>query len=169
MPGYTRCVQLEQKKKKTEPLWHGSRNPKESKYKWPQVTCHRTKQNKMIFFFLDRWQKNFIKKKIANLSTLGMYNGGKNQEPKLQWSSKAGREKQEQSNKATLQISRICKKEDLISSKEHSHPSKHLAFLSLQIHHIKQWGTSLQKIILRCCPNLPCQDSNTSSTLSGIT
>ena len=28
--------------------------------------------------------ENFMKKKIANLSTLGMYCGGKNQEPKLQ-------------------------------------------------------------------------------------
>ena len=28
-----------------------------------------------------------IKKKVANPSTLGMYYGGKNQEPKLQWSS----------------------------------------------------------------------------------
>ena len=113
--------------------------------------------------------KTFIKKKIANPSTLEMYCGGKNQEPKSQWSSKAGREKQEQCDKATLQARRVCMKKDLISSKERSHPSKHLAFLYLQIHHIKQCSTSLQKTILRCRPNLPCQDSNASSTLSGIT
>ena len=33
---------------------------------------------------------------------------------------------------------RVCKKKELISSKEHSQPSKLLAFLSLQMHHIKQ-------------------------------
>ena len=53
--------------------------------------------------------KNYINKE-ANLSTLGMYCGGKDQEPKLQWSSKAGREKQEKCNKATLQTRRGCKK-----------------------------------------------------------
>ena len=43
---------------------------------------------------------------------------------------------------------RVCKKKDLFSSKDHSHPSKQRAFLSLQIHHIKQCSTSLQKYIL---------------------
>ena len=42
-------------------------------------------------------------------------------------------------------------------------------FISLQIHLIKQCGTSLQKFILRCRPNLPCPDSNNSITLCGIT
>ena len=37
-----------------------------------------------FFFFLIGNEKNFIKKKLVNLSTLGMYCGGKNQEPKLQ-------------------------------------------------------------------------------------
>ena len=36
--------------------------------------------------------KKFINKEKANLSILGMYHGGKNQEPKLQWSSKTRRE-----------------------------------------------------------------------------
>ena len=36
------------------------------------------------FFFLISDEKKFIKKKLANLGTLGMYCGGKNQEPKLQ-------------------------------------------------------------------------------------
>ena len=63
----------------------------------------------------------------------------------------------------------VCKKKDLISSKDRSRPSKKQAFLSLQIHHIKKCGTSLQKSILRCRPNLPCQDSNNSITISDIT
>ena len=61
-----------------------------------------------------------------------MYCGGKDQEPKLQWSSKAGREKQEKCNKTTLHTKRVYKKKDLISSKDRSQPSKHPAFLSLQ-------------------------------------
>ena len=76
-----------------------------------------------------------IKKKVANRSTLGMYYVGKNQEPKLQCSNKAGREEQEKYDKTTLQTRRVCKKKDLISSKDLSHPSKHLAFPSLQIQH----------------------------------
>ena len=46
-------------------------------------------------------------------------------------------EKQEKCDRAILQARRVCKKKDLIASEDHSHPSKHLAFLSLQIHHIK--------------------------------
>ena len=136
------------------------------------LSCHDfIMYSKMFrfFFFFDRQRKNFIKKKIANPSTLGMYYGGKNQEPKLQWSSKTGREKQEKCDRATLQARRLCKKKDLISSKDRSRPSKKQAFLSLQIHHIKKCGTSLQKSILRCRPNLPCQDSNNSITISDIT
>ena len=98
-----------------------------------------------------------------------MYHGGTNQEPKLQRSSKTVREEQERWQKTTLQSRNVQKKKDLISSLEHSHPSKLLVFFSRQIHHIKQWGTSLQKSMLRCCPNLPYQDSNNSITLWGIT
>ena len=55
-------------------------------------------------------------------------------------------EKQVNCDKTTLQTRRVWHKKDLISSKDCSHPSKHLAFLSLQIHHIKQCGTSLQML-----------------------
>ena len=98
-----------------------------------------------------------------------MYCGGTNQETKLQWSSKTWREKQEKCDRVTLHTSRVRKKNNLISSKDRSHPLKHLAFLLLQINHIKQFDTSLQKSILRCLPNLPCQDSNNSITVWGIT
>ena len=97
-----------------------------------------------------------------------MYCGGKNQEPKLQWSRKTRREKQEEWEKATLQSRRVCKKKDLIFSIERSHPSKLLTFLSRQIHPIKQCSTSTQKSILQWCPNLPRQDSNNSITFCGI-
>ena len=61
-----------------------------------------------------------------------MYCGDKDQEPKLQQSSKAGREKQEKCDRATLHTKRVRKKKDLISSKDCLQPSKHLAFISLQ-------------------------------------
>ena len=44
------------------------------------------------------------------------------------------REKQEKCDRATLHTRRVCKKKDLISSKERSQPSKLLAFLSRQMH-----------------------------------
>ena len=105
----------------------------------------------------NKW-KNFIKKKIANPSTLGCTVGAKS---KNQNYNDEVKQEEKNKNNATKPHSKqgVCKKKDLISSKERSHPSKHLAFLSLQIHYIKQCGTSLQKSILWCRPNLPCQDS----------
>ena len=51
-------------------------------------------------------------------------------------------EKQEGKNKKNEKrphsIQRECKKKDMISSKERSQPSKLLAFLSCQMHQIKQ-------------------------------
>ena len=97
-----------------------------------------------IFFWIGN-EKKIIKKKIANLSTLRMYCGAK---IKNQNYNDQVKDKQEKCDRATLQVRRVCKKKDLISTKDQSHLSKHLAFLSLQIHHIKQCGTSLQKSIL---------------------
>ena len=122
------------------------------------------------FFFFLISNENFIKKrKTANPSTLGMYYGGINQKPRLQRSSKTGRKEQEKWQKTTLQSRRVCRKKDLISNIERSHPSKLLAFLSRQIHHKKQWGTILHIFIFLCRPNLPCQDSNNPITFWGIT
>ena len=58
---------------------------------------------------------------------------------------------------------------DLISSKERSQPSKLLAFLSRQMHQIKQWGSNLQTSMWRCRANFPCQALNNSRTVRGIT
>ena len=67
-----------------------------------------------------------------------MYYGGTNQETKEQRSRKIEKEEQEKREKTTLHSKRVCKKKDLISSKERLHPSKLLAFLSRQMHQIKQ-------------------------------
>ena len=100
---------------------------------------------RIFFFFWIGNEKKIIKKKIANLSTLRMYYGAK---IKNQNYNDQVKDKQEKCDRATLQVRRVCKKKDSISTKDQSHLSKHLAFLSLQIHHIKQCGTSLQKSIL---------------------
>ena len=60
------------------------------------------------------------------------------------------KKRKEKCNRTTLQLRRVCKKKELTSSNDCLHPSKHLAFLSLLIYHIKQCGTSLQKSILQC-------------------
>ena len=53
-----------------------------------------------------------------------------------------GQEKKKMKNKKNekkpLHSKGVCKKKDLISSKERSQPSKLLAFLSRQMHQIKQ-------------------------------
>ena len=126
------------------------------------------KRKKLFFFFFIDNVKILLKKSVKP-STLGMYYGGTNQEPKLQRSSKTGREEQEKWEKTTLQSKRMCKKKDLNSRKESSQPSKLLAFLSCQMHHIKQWGSILQTFMLQCHPNFACQDSKNSITVWGIT
>ena len=98
-----------------------------------------------------------------------MYYGGTNQETKEQRSRKLEKEEQEKWEKTTLQSKRVCKKKDLISSKERLQPSKFLAFLSRQMHQIKQWGTNFQTSMWRCRANFPCQASNNSRTVWGIT
>ena len=41
--------------------------------------------------------------------------------------------------------------------------------LSFQIHHIKQWGTTIHIYPLRWQPNRPCQQAQSSTTDIGIT
>ena len=98
-----------------------------------------------------------------------MYYGGTNQETKEQRSRKKENEEQEKWEKTILHSKGVCKKKDLIPSKEHSQPSKLLAFLSRQMHQIKQWGPNLQTSMWRCCANFLCQASNNSRTVWGIT
>ena len=113
-----------------------------------------------FFFLINNVKILLIKKKIA--------------EP--HWGCTMGAQIRKQKNndqekweKTTLHSKRVCKKKDLISSKKRSQPSKLLAFLSRQMHQIKQWGTNLQTSIWQCCANFPCQASNNSRIVWGIT
>ena len=97
-----------------------------------------------------------------------MYYGGTNKETKVQQSRKIEKEEQEKWEKTTLHSKRVCKKKDLISSKERYQPSKLLAFFSRQMHQIKQWGTNFQTSMWQCRANFPYQASNDSRTVWGI-
>ena len=50
-----------------------------------------------------------------------------------------------------------------------SKSSKCQLFISLQMHHIKQWGIAIQIAEFRCLPNFPCQQANRSTTVFDIT
>ena len=84
---------------------------------------------------------------------------------KITTTSKIGREKQEKWDKATLLSKRVCKKKDLISSVERSHPSKLLAFFSCQIHHIKQCSTVSKSL---CCDAAQTYPTKTLKQLNNL-
>ena len=109
------------------------------------------KYSREEIFFFQQVTKNFIKKKQPTQVHWGCTVGAKIKNQNYN-DQVIGREKQEKCYRATLHTRRVCKKKDLISSKDCSHPSKYLAFLSLQIHHIKQCGTSSPKIYIVMSP-----------------
>ena len=95
----------------------------------------------LLFFYINK-KDSLIKKREAP-KYIGSIQGNTNQERKLQKSSKSKIEKgwflhiENQSNK-------VRKKRSLRLGIERSMSSKHLLFLSFQIHHIKQSGTTFQ-------------------------
>ena len=69
----------------------------------------------LFFFFFLISNENFIKKrKTTTPSTLGMYYGGINQYPRLQRSSKTGREEQENDKRPHSSQGECVKKKRLI-------------------------------------------------------
>ena len=94
---------------------------------------------KFFFFFLFfGYVLRFIDIKKGHLSTQGVYKG---QIQILQESIKSKIEESDWFQKADNQSKKILKKNNLRSRMDLSESSKHLLFLSLQRHHIKQWGT----------------------------
>ena len=77
------------------------------------------------------------------------------------------KEKEWKPNTAT-QSRRLWRKKSLRSETDLSKSSKCRLFLSCQMHHIKQWGTTIQIAAFRCLPNFPCQQANSSTTVFGI-
>ena len=125
--------------------------------------------NDLIFFFFLISNGKYILKKNTTPYIGNVLDRQKHQETKLQWSNKIRREKQEKDGITKHHSRRVKKKKDLNSRMDHSRPPKLLAFHSRQIHYIKQCGTILHITILRWCLKLHDQQSNKSTTLSGIT
>ena len=71
--------------------------------------------------------------------------------------------------KALVHPNKVWKKDLFISWMRLSFPSKVWAYLSLQIPHIKQWGTMIQIAPFLCFLNLPGQQASKSTTSLGIT
>ena len=67
------------------------------------------------------------------------------------------------------QSNKVQKKRSLRLGMECSMSSKHLPFLSFQIHHIKQRGTTFQISPLRWRPKRPCQQAKSRTTDIGMT
>ena len=107
----------------------------EKKFKW------QCDELILLFFYINK-KDSLIKKREAP-KYIGSIQENTNQERKLQKSSKSKIEKgwflhiENQSNK-------VRKKRSLRLGIERSMSSKHLLFLSFQIHHIKQRGTTFQ-------------------------
>ena len=122
-------------------------------------------QVKFIFIFIFLWiiNENFIVYKNRPKYTRNVLWEKYNQETKLQCSSD-----QKWTNKKMF-VKLNSTQAKLHLRIECSHPSKRLAFHSLQIHHIIQCGTNLDKALLRCRLKLPCHDDNTTVNLCGIT
>lgn len=70
---------------------------------------------------------------------------------------------------AAIQSTRVWRTIHLISNSFHSFPSKHLAFLSHQIHQNKQLGIALQSSTFLDLPRPRRQQANNSITPWGIT
>ena len=137
--------------------WHVSF---EKKFKWQ---C-----DELILIFLYINKKDSLIKKREAPKYIGSIQGNTNQEQKLQKSSKSKIEKgwflhiENRSNK-------VRKKRSLRLGIERSMSSKHLLFLSFQIHHIKQRGTTFQISLLWWRPKRPCQQAKSPTIDNGMT
>ena len=74
-------------------------------------------------------------------------------------------EEKERKPNTVTQSRRVLRKKSLRSATDLSKSSKCRLFLSLQMHHIKQWGTAIQIDKFWCLPNFPCQQANRSTTI----
>ena len=88
---------------------------------------------------------------------------------KVQKSMKPWTKEKERKPNTITQSRRVLRKKSLRSKIDLSKSSKCRLFLSLQMHHIKQWGTTIQIAKFRCLPNFPFQQANSSTTIFSIT
>ena len=110
-----------------------------------------------------------ISKKERHPSTQGVCRGVTYQIQKLHKSSKSKIEEKGWFLYTENQSNKVLKNRSLRLDIECSLSSKHLLFLSFQIHHVKQWGTTIHISPLRWRPNRPCQQARSLTTDIGIT
>ena len=135
-----------------------------SKYK----LCAEFTWNFFFFFFLIS-NKDLLISKKETPKYIGSIQGCTYQIQKLHKSSKSKIEEKCWFLRTENQSNKVLKNRNLRSSIERSLSSKHRLFLSFQIHHIKQWGTTIHISPLRWQPNQPCQQARSSTTNIGIT
>ena len=99
----------------------------------------------------------------------GSIQGWTNQKRTLQKSSKFKIEEKGWFLHTENQSNKVWKNRSLRSGMERSMSSKHLLFLSFQIHHIKQRGMAFQISPLRWRPKWPCQQAKSLTTDIGMT
>ena len=131
-----------------------------------QLIIKRSKKKEFQFFFISN--KILLIRKQETPKHTGSIQGRANQERKLQKSSKSKREK-EWFLQTENHSSKVRKKRSLMSGIVRSESSKHLLFLSFQMHHIKQGGTIFQITPLRRRPKWPCQQARRPTTDEGMT
>ena len=116
-------------------------------------------------FFLISNKNSLISKRERHPSTP---QGRTNQKRTLQKSRKSKIEEKWWFLHTKNQSSKVLKKRSLRSGMERSLSSKHLLFLSFQIYHIKQWGTTIQISPLRWRPKRPCQQAKSPTIENDI-
>ena len=133
-----------------------------SYYKQPATQTQYVKDSVLTLQMNTQPHKKFL---ISNKNSLikketAKYTGGiqrwTNQERTLQKSSKSKIEEKGWFLHTENQSNKVLKNRSLMSSKERSLSSKHLLFLFFQMHHNKQWGTTIHISPLRWWPNRPC-------------
>ena len=92
-----------------------------------------------------------------------------NYNPKEQWSKNSTRDIKENKPEIDIHSNRVRRNKVFKPKIFLSLSSNVRSFLSLQMHHIKQWGIAFQISMFQCQPNPPCQQANKSTTRLGIT
>ena len=142
-------------------LWHGTNtdtNFAQSGACWPPNLWHNQHSRSfsayipslcLIFFFIS--YKIYWYQKRHTL--------GHRKCNRVNKSSKSRKEVNDWFGKADNQSNKVLKKNNFRSGMDLSLSSKHVLFLSLQWHHIKQWGTIVHIWPFWWWPNLPCQQA----------
>ena len=122
----------------------------------------------ILFFFFFISNKNSLIFKKETPKHTGSIQGKTSQERKLQESSKSKIEKGWFLHTGN-QSSKVRIKRCLMLGIARPESSKHLLFISFQIHHIKQGGTTFQITPLQRRPKWHCQQAKSPTTDKGMT